>query len=128
MAKLRLTDADRERLGCPEFLPFEPGSLTNREAIELRKLGYKTPVKFWDALRAERETDGDQVVDVVLDYVAWTALVWLALRRVGIQSDPATLEFDVDGLQYVPNEEPAEEEPGKAPAVPDPSTSSEPTS
>lgn len=128
MPNLRLSESDRQRLGAPELLPIDAGSLTNREAIELAKLGYKTPRLFWAALRAAAVKDGDETVDYVVDYVAWTAYVWLALKRAGVTTDLATLEFDVDGLQYVPDEEPPEvRESGKAPE-PDPSTSSETTS
>ena len=109
-----------------EFLPFDVGSLTNREAIELRKLGFNTPRLFWAALRAREVKEGDEVVDVVVDYVAWTAFVWLALRRVGIEADPATLEFDAQQVEYLPDEptEPVEVDAGKA-SDPGPSTSSE---
>jgi hypothetical protein len=129
VSKLRLSDADRERLGAPEFLPFEAGSLTNREAIELRKLGFKTPRLFWTALKAREVKEDGEVVDLELDYLAWTMLVWLALRRVGIQTDVDTLEFDLDALRFIGDDEPqpVEEEPGKAPD-PDPSPNSETTS
>ena len=127
MSKLRLAEADRERLGCPEFLPIEMGTLTNREAIELRKLGFNTPRLFWAALRSQPVKEHDEVVDAVLDYEAWTAYVWLALRRAGVETDVHTLEFDLDRLEYLPDDEPPapEGDPGKAP---EPSTNSEPTS
>lgn len=128
MSRLRLCEADRERLGAPEFLPFAVGSLTNREALELRKLGYNTPRLFWGALRAREVKEDDEIVDTVVDYMAWTAFLWLALRRVGVQTDLDTLEFDVERLEYLPDEEPPEPvESGKAPDLED-STSSETTS
>jgi hypothetical protein len=130
VSKLRLSNADQQRLGTPEFLPFGADSLTNREAIELRKFGYNTPRMFWNALKAREVKEDGEVVDLEMDYLAWTAFVWLALRRAGVETDPATLEFDLDGLRFIGDDEepePVDEEPGKAPD-PDPSTNSETTS
>ena len=115
MSRLRLADADRERLGCPEFLANPLDTVTVREAIELQKLGYKTPTLMAKALVSGEEGP---------DYSAWTAFVWLALRRAGVESDPATLDFDIVSLEIRADEEPPEHgESGKAPA-PGPSTSS----
>lgn len=128
MAGFRLSEADRERLGAPEFLPFEQGSLTNREALELRRLGFTTPRQFYAALKLREVKDDDGNVDHETDYLAWTAFVWLALKRAGVKTDVDTLEFNIDDLRYVGDEDPPErEDPGKAPD-PDPSTSSETTS
>ncbi len=126
--KLRLSDPDRERLGCPEFLPLDLSSITNREAIELRKLGWNTPRLFTRALIVEEDKSSGEV-DYVLNYGAWTALVWLALRRAGVDTDPLTLEFDLSDFEWLPDvevePEPEPVEEGKAPAA---STSSAPTS
>jgi hypothetical protein len=109
LSRLRLADADRERLGCPEFLTNPLDTVTVREAIELQKLGYKTPTLLAKALVASDEGP---------DYSAWTAFVWLALRRAGVECDPATLDFDIVGMQILADEEPPEHivESGKAPA------------
>ena len=111
MPHLRLSEADQKRLGCPELLPFDLRSITNREAIEVAKLGYKTPTLLRRALFSSVE-DG-------FDPLAWTAAVWISLRRCGVESDVRTLEFGVDELVFVPDEEPETpptEAPGKAPA------------
>ena len=111
MPHLRLSEPDRQRLGAPELVPFELRGITNREAIEIAKLGYKTPTLFRRALFATSE-DG-------LDALAWTAAVWMALRHAGVETDIRTLEFDIDLLGYVADEEPPAPEsgePGKAPA------------
>jgi hypothetical protein len=119
-----LSDADRIKFGCPEFLPVSIDAITNREAIALQKAGYPTPRLFREALRVkpvidpatgEPYSDGDYTIDIE----AWTALVWLALRRAGVDTDLATLEWDIDGVDYLPDEETAapvtpEVEPGKA--------------
>lgn len=104
--KIRLGDADRERFGCPETLPIDLASITNRDAVALQKIGYPTP----RALMAAMEN-----VDEV-DYEAWTALVWLALRHAGIETDPATLEFSVVTLRILPDMPVEPKAPGKAPA------------
>ena len=108
--RIRLSDADRERFGVPEFLPVTLGTITNREAVALQKLGYPTPPALARALEAGAN-DGD------IDFQAVTALVWLSLCRVGVQVDFYDLEFDVWQLQVVPDEEPpapAGPESGKA--------------
>lgn len=120
MPQVILGEADRQRLGCPESLPFDLRSITNREAIELRRLGFNTPRLFRVALAPKTVPvlDGDQpllgddgapVEDVVVDYQAWTALIWLALRRAGIVTDPATLEFDLSEFNYVADPEPEQQ-------------------
>ena len=44
MPSLRLSDADRARLGIEtEWLPLDAMSVTNKEAIMLRSFGYNTP-------------------------------------------------------------------------------------
>jgi hypothetical protein len=119
MSRLKLADADRERLGGPEFLTNPLDSVTVREAIELQKLGYTTPTMLARALVPRKSVGDDGAeVDEGPDYLAWTAFVWLALRRGGVQCDPATLDFDIVSLAIVPDEEPVEPKvvPGKAPA------------
>jgi hypothetical protein len=97
MPKLRLAAVDRERLGCPELLDSSIASMTNREAMELQKIGYPTPGLLAAALRAGgAETD----------FRAITALVWLALRRAGVQVEFDTLEFNLNDLESVPDPEP----------------------
>jgi hypothetical protein len=110
LPNLRLSEADRERLGAPELLPFSVGDITLREAIEIAKLGYKTPILFRQALFNREETD----------LIAWSVAVWLALRRAGVEVDPQTFDFNFDLLGYLPDPAPVEpaappaESPGKA--------------
>ena len=123
MPHLRLSEPDRERIGGPELLPFRLRGMTNREAIEIAKLGYKTPTLLRKAL-FETGPEG-------LDPLAWTAAVWMSLRAAGVESDLQTLEFDLDALAYVPDEEPQPPEsgePGKAPAPSKPSARKRSTS
>ncbi len=139
MPFLKLSEADRGRLGAPESLPFDLGGVTNREAIQLRALfGFRTPKLWRMALRgqpidadgndvtdkdAKTVADGGPIVDFATDVQAWTALVWMALKRFGIDADPKTLEFDVDAMDYEVEPKEPEAEPGKAPEDPEPSTS-----
>jgi len=109
LSRLRLSDADRERLGCPEFLANPLDTVTVREAMELQKLGYTTPQMLAKALTAREEGP---------DYAAWTAFVWLALRRGGVECDAATLDFDIVSMAILADDEPVEPkvQSGKAPA------------
>lgn len=119
MPSLRLTEADRKRLGCPELLPFDSGSISNREAIALKeKLGFPTPNAWRRALRVvDVKDEAGKITDYELDWPAWTGLVWLALRRSGVETDPTTLEFDAN-FDYLTDPDPVEPTvaPGKAPA------------
>jgi hypothetical protein len=113
MSALRLTEDDRQRLGVDGDLPIDLAGITNREAIALKTVGFATPNLFRAALREE-------------DPAAITALVWLCLKRAGVQADLASLEFDIDDLDYIPDPDPSPAwEPGKAPPGPEDSTSSE---
>jgi len=116
MARLRLQAADRERLGCPEFLQLDLNTVTNKEAIALRKLGFPTPRALVRALQASDEGENQ--------YEAWTAFVWLALKRADVDADPDVLEFALP-VEVLTEEEPPEsvDEPGKPEEVPEASTS-----
>lgn len=121
MPSLRLHPDDRERLGAPELLPFDLRDITNREAITIATQGYPTPRLFRDALLAPRDQ---------MDLRAWSALVWLALGRAGVNVDINELVFRIEDVAYVPDPEPVEAAApeGKAPAARGDSTSSRPTS
>ena len=110
MSRLRLSAADRERLGCPEFLANPFDTVTVREAMELQKFGYTTPGMLAKALGTQ-SGEGP-------NYAAWAAYVWLALHRAGVECDMATLDFDIVSMEVVPDEDPPESSagPGKAPA------------
>lgn len=136
---LILTDTDRERLGAPERLHIDLSTITNREAIQIRTMGFRTPRMLRLALSsigldadgnavrsadAKLASDGGDVVDFEVDYAAWTVLMWLALKRAGIDADVRTLEFDVEGMGSAPDETEVEPEPGpKDEPTPDPEAS-----
>lgn len=131
---LILSEPDRERLGAPERLLVDLDTITNREAIQIRTMGYRTPRLFRRALvstrldadgnevkgpNAKLASEGGQVVDFENDYAAWTVLVWLALKRAGIDTDVRTLEFDLEGLGTAPDETEVESEPAPKDEPPD---------
>jgi hypothetical protein len=124
---LILTGPDRERLGAPERLHVDLSSISNREAIQIRTMGFRTPRMLRLALSsvgidaegnevrdadAKLASDGGRVVDFEVDYAAWTVLMWLALKRAGIDTDVRTLEFDVEGMGTAPDDTEVEPEPG----------------
>jgi len=114
--QLVLSPKDRERLGCPETLPIELDRLTNREAMALQRMGFRTIRALQKRLEV-KQVEGDDL-DMEMDYAAWTALVWLALQRAGCEQDFEGLDFDLFGLRIKGEAEvePADESPGKAPA------------
>lgn len=105
MPLFRLSDTDRERYGCEEWLRFAYGRFTNREARLIERPEPDGPgiaPRDWiEALRGEIvEKDGvpildddgkplraptDDTVDVI---------VWLALRRAGHEVAWPDLEYD----------------------------------
>lgn len=85
---LRLPDADRERLGCPDLLILDPLSVTVREVAALQKgvvidedltIQYDN-MSYWSKGLEQSEPTA-----------AWV-LVWLALRHSGIMVSLAELE------------------------------------
>jgi hypothetical protein len=112
--RLALTAKDCERLGCPAAMDIDLSTLTNREAVLLQALGFPSV----SALGRRLQFTTNDVGDTLIDYAAWDALVWLALRRSGIDVDVHTFEYDVHGIQ-LGDEKPqplpgAQEDPGKA--------------
>ena len=104
--KVRLTDADRERLGAPEILDLgELARLSVRDAILLEQNGLT-----WST--------GSLATNVL-------GRVWLALRAEGVLIPAGELDFDIGSMTLldVPMDE---DDPGKA-SEPD-STSTSPTS
>jgi hypothetical protein len=107
---LRLSDVDRERLGGPEWLDLDHYSVTAREAAILQRgfdldgehVAFEHPGEWRKAL----SPDGDS------PWAATLVLVWLALRRAGVQVALADLDFNLDSLAYRvdPSPEPAVED------------------
>jgi len=129
MITIVLSVADQERLGAPPKIPFDLTTLTNREAISLQELGYQSPRLFRKALQAKPIDDGgkqlseeqDEVFSFDIDYKAWTVFLWLALRRCGVDVDVKNLEYDVENITLLSEDEdepyaaPVPDDAGKAP-------------
>lgn len=123
--RIRLSDDDRERLGCPEWITYDANRLTTLEGKQLQKAGFDPPRKaIAEAWAAQFEPiDAETYRQARIDYDVYTAVVWMALRRIGIQTTYAELEFDTVGMQW--ELEPAPEvDGGKGPSTP-PGTSSD---
>jgi hypothetical protein len=153
------SDADVARLGCKPVLPLDLHSVTAREAATLQRpiwpgsdgelIPFERPQAWREALRGTpmfdstgapvmvkvKETLPDGSVETTEEqkraphYGAHLAMLWLALRRSGIEVDPATLDYDQDTLRWAwetatePDAEP-EAGPGKGDGVEEPATTS----
>lgn len=93
-----LTDKDRERLGVPGPLEVDLAELMQDEAEILDEHGID-PDGWEEFLRSDALR-------------RWRAIVWLALRRNGIQVPYGELNFDRRGMRFE-----SAPEPGKAPAA-----------
>lgn len=130
--RIRLTEEDATRLGCPRELEFDPEKLMGRELIALEEeVG-------WNVDNLEENLQGEYLKDalggpvfetddkgkVVLDgggkpmrarglkIATVLVITWLAARRAGCTVPYAEFDFSVTGAEFDP------EEPGKAPASP----------
>ena len=125
--QLRLSDADRKRFGCDEWLELDPLGITAREAAALQEPfwpkhdGFVSPSEWRKALRGTPlfddhgapvmvdDGEGGQVQKRRPDYAAHAALVWLALKRAGAAVELAGLDYDQDSARFAmqPDETPA---------------------
>lgn len=124
--RIRLSDADRERLGCPEWIEYQPDRLMIDEAIEIQDaIGYG-PDELLDAMQGVPlvrngqpvlDSDGEQRVR--RDLRAWQAVVWAALRRAGVDTPLQGLTFDLLKLRTALDEEPGKAGPDDQSTPPD---------
>jgi hypothetical protein len=148
---LRLSDADRERLGCDDWLPLDPFAVTARQAAVLQRPiwpgtdgepeSFEDPDAWRAGLRGVPQFDEHGAPVMVDDpdadgkvqhrrahFGAELAMVWLALRHNGVEVDPAELDYNRDGVRYIteadPDPDPEPEGPGKGDAAGDPATTS----
>ncbi len=101
MSRFRLGDADRQRLGCPEILEFDPDKMMINDLIELPEATGYTVASLQEALRRNADPDTDR------DWRASKAMVWLALRHAGIHVGFDELDFDVAAFRLADDEAPA---------------------
>lgn len=91
--KIHLSDADRERFGCPEILDSSH-PIGYRDALALEAA---TGEKALDVLRAmapDREELGGGKVKYSMTLKSLGLNVWLGLYRAGIHVPYAELDFD----------------------------------
>jgi hypothetical protein len=77
--RIQLSDADRQRFGCPEWLPIDLSlmTLTEMEAIQ-KAVGFDSDQDLIDAW--DRQFKNAEKT-IVYDFDAWRVLVWLGLRQ-----------------------------------------------
>lgn len=121
--RLRLSDADRERYGCDEWLGVVFGSVNAWEAALIQRgftkdgirVGFDSPGRWRQGLTGQVITgdDGEPILRKVEtpegmkevpqrrpDFGAELILVWMALRRAGIDVPMAEVDYDTDGLTW----------------------------
>jgi hypothetical protein len=98
---IRLSDADRERLGCPERLQVKLADITAREQATLQHaFRYHDTIAIGEAITALFETGPDGKVRVRRDPELFLALTWIGLRRSAVFTGAgrAELAAELDGL------------------------------
>lgn len=98
--RLRLSDADRERFDCPEWMDLDPHTVSMHEAIALQAgatvegvtIAFDLPSDW----RASLTSDATPRARLAGMFV----LVWLALRRSGTQLPLSDVDFDADALVW----------------------------
>jgi len=111
--RLKLSDEDRERLGAPEWIEYDPTRLMLDEAIAIQDHTGYGPDELGDALRGTPVVrHGEPVMGpggrqrMRRDLRAWQSVVWVALHRAGVQVALPDLTFDLIGLDVGGDEEP----------------------
>lgn len=118
---LFLSEADQNRFGCGPQLEVNPFAVTAREAAAIQEPffpkhdGFVSPKEWRDALRGtplvdqygapvmvEVEEDGEtkQQQKRKPDYAANAVVVWLGLRRAGVNVELADLDYDTDAFRW----------------------------
>lgn len=112
--RIRVTDADRERLGVEqEWVEADPYSLSLNETIVLQKgVEVEGVICSYDSANAWRNALSAD------DSFAWKVLFWLGLRRAGIKAPLG--EFDATIIGWEQESDPVDPgEPGKDPSTPE---------
>jgi hypothetical protein len=74
--RIRLSDADRERFGCEEWITYDLAAVTNREMATLQQaFGYDDTMQVADAFNAQWARDDEDNLDPVKAH---------ELRRLGL--------------------------------------------
>lgn len=108
--RIRLSDADRERLGCPEWIVFDASTVTIRQLAEVEQVTGMRPAAFQAGL-TEATPSAEHL---------WVR-VWLALRTAGVDVALADFDFAVGSCQAERTADETEDGQGKGQGK-DPST------
>jgi len=111
---LKLDEPDRLKLGLPENLEFDDGTLSVWEAREIRKRTGLRVLPFWEAMS---EMDVEAVICVI----------WLASQRIGKDLAYAGIEFDVAKMDLLTEDETKRKREADAAAVEEAQRSGNPT-
>lgn len=132
MIKLRLPEADRTRLGLPEWIEYDPATLMLTEAEQLQDVLGIDP---WDLAKALQGTpvlnaDGSPVMDgdkpkTKQNLRAWRFVVWVAAKRAGCDVPLATFDVNVFGLVTAPTTDGEPADDPKDPSIPEPGSEPE---
>lgn len=96
-----MADRDRERLGAPDPLVYDPEIWRVSEATALYKVAGLTRRGMLDAIKAQ-------------DPQGYAALTWIALRRAGVDVRYSELDFDLLAWELDSPDEEADEPAGPA--------------
>jgi hypothetical protein len=102
-----LSDADRERLGCPEWIEFDSAKITIRQLAEVERVTGMRPASFHQGL-TEEQPSAEHL---------WVRM-WLALRQAGVEIPLADFDFAVGSCRAEFVGEDAPGAPGKDPSTP----------
>lgn len=129
--RLQLSEADRERLGAPEWLDWPPKGLFQIEAEVLQQTFGVDPEDYhvWGMGKPILDEDGNEVLDEdgkpkrSRPAASARFSVWQALRRAGVKVDIDAVDFDRRGLT-LDESEPEVEEGKDAESTPTPTSDS----
>lgn len=93
--KIRLGDADRERLGCPEWIDVGLDPLTVREAEAIEDATGLPHADAVDLMQPRRQqVSGETTLRISYQPKGIRLLVWLGLYRAGVKVGFDELDFD----------------------------------
>jgi hypothetical protein len=119
LIRIRLSDADRERLGCPEQIEVDPTHISYDEQIVLQKgVDIEGAVCSFDSAAEWRAALGKG------EPFAEKVLIWVALRRAGLKLPLGGFDADRDGMDWDIERDPTDPgEPGKGTSTPETTSS-----
>jgi hypothetical protein len=132
MLRIRLSEEDTTRLGCPQELTFEYGKMMGRDLLELEEqVGWSIdqferqlegvpavnalggPIYEMDGDKPKLDGGGKPILAMTYTTKTVMVLVWMCVRRANPDVAWKTFDFDVTAAE-IDNDD--EEEVGKAPS------------